>query len=432
MNDFSIGDEGNAADTKWRIMQYVSEPLPAQTISGTIKGQIRAGEEALLDNYDRVVIGIRVVSNDGATVRGTLLAVGSYAAANEFTLNSVNKTNRKIADGDALSSLAISANDRLVIELGVMTAGSTGFDGSEILVLGDDSGTDLPEDETTTAANNAWIEFSADLFFYVEICSSVGGGGGCGQPSAAVSTFSVGGEGGCGIVGGKTSCFSVGGEGGVGDSDMIREDSYDPTYTTSIPVTSGPAMAMKLRATTPAELGDDSRGSFVDGGQVIGPGSGDYNLFAIVMQAASGADTIAHIILHALVSTDDTVPFPNVYVPVTAPSAILKLSGGSRTPFGFASAPSITVPGNVAEWISAPITTKPGGGAWTWEDLNNLVECGVTAHYTLGTLQYTTLRLDEVWLEIFSVQGSIVAPLSLALFAGDTRLALTANADLNL
>jgi hypothetical protein len=53
----------------------------------------------------------------------------------------------------------------LVVEVGFReTDSGTNFFRFGALVFGDDSATDLPEDQTTTTADNPWIEFSGDLF----------------------------------------------------------------------------------------------------------------------------------------------------------------------------------------------------------------------------------------------------------------------------
>lgn len=55
------------------MRQYVSDPLDAQLISGTVRMIARTIESASGANF-RSQLALRVVSHDGATVRGTLLA----------------------------------------------------------------------------------------------------------------------------------------------------------------------------------------------------------------------------------------------------------------------------------------------------------------------------------------------------------------------
>jgi hypothetical protein len=149
------------------LVQYVSDPIAAQTISGTVKGRIRASESG--NSFDgTVAIGIYVYSNDGSTLRGTLFtmqAANSLVAGIEFAATTL--TNRALMDVSenatlTLSSVAASDGDRIVFEIGIRDE-DAGTTRTARLNFGDDSGTDLPEDNTTTAANNAWLEFSQTI-----------------------------------------------------------------------------------------------------------------------------------------------------------------------------------------------------------------------------------------------------------------------------
>lgn len=150
MTDKTLTDPGTTV-VLWR--QYVSDPIGAQTITGTVKAQARAMKTG---TDQPSYLGIRVVSNDGAVVRGTLLAVADHVG----TLLGGTLTNKTFVDGDTVTSVVAHNNDRLVFEIGnyqtVSTADPTGN-------FGDDSGTDLPEDETTTAAYNPWVELSQTI-----------------------------------------------------------------------------------------------------------------------------------------------------------------------------------------------------------------------------------------------------------------------------
>lgn len=137
--------------------QYVSAAISAQTISGTVKAQMRALKNTADPLND--AMGMRVVSNDGTTVTGTFLAVASYKA----TAMNTALRNKTYADGDTITSVTANANDRIVIELGGREPSGDVVGGQ--INFGDDSGTDLAEDETTTTANNPWVEFSATITF---------------------------------------------------------------------------------------------------------------------------------------------------------------------------------------------------------------------------------------------------------------------------
>jgi hypothetical protein len=144
---------------------YVSDPLSPQTISGTAKMQLMVREYATSDNVDQLILLIKVVSGNGATVRGTLLALGNYASTAEF-INNATHRNKKGADGDALSSVVCLEHDRIVVEIGYCNsvAGTT----PEASAKWGENATDLPENETQTTDGAGWIEFSGNIVFSSE------------------------------------------------------------------------------------------------------------------------------------------------------------------------------------------------------------------------------------------------------------------------
>lgn len=82
----NISADLSAGDRYMLARQWVSAPLKAQTISGTVKGQMRCREShANLNAF--LAITIRVVSNDGTVVRGTLLdmSAGLHTLGAEMT-----------------------------------------------------------------------------------------------------------------------------------------------------------------------------------------------------------------------------------------------------------------------------------------------------------------------------------------------------------
>lgn len=136
--------------------QYVSDPIAAQTISGTAKGQLMCREFDAADNAS-FRLRLFVVSADGSVERGTLLALGSYVGT-EFDPSNI--TNRKLADGDALSSVAALSGDRIVLEIGFGDAAGT-TPGAQCR-YGEDAA-DLPEDETQTTIGAGWFELSGTI-----------------------------------------------------------------------------------------------------------------------------------------------------------------------------------------------------------------------------------------------------------------------------
>lgn len=146
------------------IAQFISAPLSGnQTISGAIKGQIRALESNAAADMDPQCV-IRVLSNDGTTVRGTLIASDTSALGHEFN---TSLRNVKYPKGGSTTPTSVNAldGDRIVIEVGYRKHESATTSRTGTLSFGDAAGTDLAEDETTTTANDPWFEFADNLTF---------------------------------------------------------------------------------------------------------------------------------------------------------------------------------------------------------------------------------------------------------------------------
>jgi hypothetical protein len=154
------GTIGN--DTLWGM--FLSAPLDSnQTITGNVKGQVIA-REAATSNDSRMQCLIRVLSNDGTTVRGTLLAHDTGALASEFATGT--NTNRKVPRGGstALGSVNALTGDRISIEIGYRQHATQ--TANHIAVFGDpaDGTADLPENETATSGV-PWVEFDQTITF---------------------------------------------------------------------------------------------------------------------------------------------------------------------------------------------------------------------------------------------------------------------------
>ena len=138
--------------------QYISQPLVAQTISGTIKGQLRGSESnAGMDGV--ASIGIFVCNAQGVIVATLLTITNPALTGNEYT-NTLANRNTPISS--TLSSYTCVNGDRLVIEIGVSQKANSN-NRNVTHSFGDNSATDLPEDQTTTTANNPWIQFSMTI-----------------------------------------------------------------------------------------------------------------------------------------------------------------------------------------------------------------------------------------------------------------------------
>ena len=104
----------------WDVLLYrgVSGPLGAQTITGNLNvmlGVIESDAEAN-DNFH---IHCYVTQGDSDTPRGDLLTdYTESAGTNEWTATTATNNGLALNAATAMSSLAISANDRIVVEIG--------------------------------------------------------------------------------------------------------------------------------------------------------------------------------------------------------------------------------------------------------------------------------------------------------------------------
>lgn len=151
------------------MMVFLSEPLVSQTISGTVKGQMRAEEDNTANNAT-IAFAVAVVSNNCDTLRGVLLNTSASdntaATPPEFATTAVN---RRFQDGSesasmTLASLSIYDGDRIAVYMGARETRNSST-ATYTLYNGSPSATDLAEDDTDTDDDNPWIEFSATLSF---------------------------------------------------------------------------------------------------------------------------------------------------------------------------------------------------------------------------------------------------------------------------
>ncbi len=114
--------ETNVSNT-WDVMLYrgVSNGLDAQTISGTVDLVVAVSESnAGADFFFHV--HIYVTQGDSDTPRGTLLSDYVENTTNEWTTTAQGQG---LQSAQSLSSLAISAGDRIVVEIGFIARNAT-------------------------------------------------------------------------------------------------------------------------------------------------------------------------------------------------------------------------------------------------------------------------------------------------------------------
>ena len=143
--------------------QYVSDPIAAQTIAAqTFKLQMQA-LEANNGNNLSLTWKVFLVSNDGGTIKETLLAI--RRDGNEVTTALINRS-----DSATSSAADAEENDRIVIEVGLgglctAAGGTQGHNGSVRWGCNASSG-DLPENDTEAGTTfRGWFEFANTITF---------------------------------------------------------------------------------------------------------------------------------------------------------------------------------------------------------------------------------------------------------------------------
>lgn len=140
--------------------QLISDPLNAGAVAGTVTIMTRGRELAGTDNIDRRARGIQLVSGDGLTVRGVLLAQGFHSVTTEL---GTTLAGRQAANADALTSQTAQAGDRIVVEVGYGMS-TTGTSPQYDMVIGG-NGTDHANTDGDTTGTVPWVEFSQTLSF---------------------------------------------------------------------------------------------------------------------------------------------------------------------------------------------------------------------------------------------------------------------------
>ncbi len=150
--------------------QYISPGLADnQTINGLYSGQLMVREFATTDNVDIVMLCAKVVSNDGSTLRGTLINSGNYGPVAEF-VNNASLRNKTIASGQTLTTVNALRGDRIVLEIGYQD--SAGGTTPQAGAGWGSSAPRLPVNETSTTNGAGWLLITPTLRFNTTSFSS--------------------------------------------------------------------------------------------------------------------------------------------------------------------------------------------------------------------------------------------------------------------
>lgn len=150
-----------AADYDVLLYRGVSAPLEAQTISGTLDVMIGVIENAT-GSDDVYHIHAYVTTGDSDTPRGTLLTDYAETTANEWG-TTASTSGRALASAQTLSSVACSAGDRIVIEIGYRSKVASATSNTGTLRYGGDASTsDLTAGGNATTLA-AFVTFSGTI-----------------------------------------------------------------------------------------------------------------------------------------------------------------------------------------------------------------------------------------------------------------------------
>jgi hypothetical protein len=165
------------------MVQYVSDPLQAQTLSGAMEAALAVRESNTNLNAETHIV-VRLVSNDGTTVRGTLYTSATPGAAtgNEWTSGTYPTVKRFPAAGNAtFTSLGALDGDRLVVEVGARVYPGASATYSLVLNQRTDATADFPKvndypayEGATARDGMGFIEFTSDVLLQTDPLRSCG------------------------------------------------------------------------------------------------------------------------------------------------------------------------------------------------------------------------------------------------------------------
>jgi len=148
------------------IGQWITPQLTAgQTIRGTVPSsstwtiQIRASETAAANN---LFVTWAIYVFNGTTLQSTVVA-----KRNDATEVATSLTNRGDSFGKTTGAYTTVAGDQLVIEIGLEGDPTSSNTHNGAMSYGSDSATDLAVDDTTTTADNPFINSSNDTLTFV-------------------------------------------------------------------------------------------------------------------------------------------------------------------------------------------------------------------------------------------------------------------------
>jgi len=147
-------NDNSSVDKDILFIQFISAPIKAQTIASQIVDSVVMGLETHYTNNLYLTLVIKIMSGDGLTLRGTILALTHDGTELDWDI----LTSRYFS---ATSTEVIAQEgDRVVVEIGV--GGNPSYDHDSSLRFGDPTGsTDILEvDNDENTAHCPWVAFT--------------------------------------------------------------------------------------------------------------------------------------------------------------------------------------------------------------------------------------------------------------------------------
>lgn len=148
------GQTGAASPRKMLVDQFITPPLAAQTINGTLDGQIRENQSSVSSTTMQGFVYVRLIGTDYSIVS----EIGTMTTTNTTT----TLTNRTQIQLSGLN-VTVTAGQRIAVDIGGNFSSGTNTTRTFTASRGSSSTTDLPADNTTTTANTPWFQFSQNL-----------------------------------------------------------------------------------------------------------------------------------------------------------------------------------------------------------------------------------------------------------------------------
>ena len=141
--------------------QFVSGPIPPTNFktTDTISAIVRCVESATTINASLAIV-VKIVSQDGSIVRGTLYS--NFNIDSEFPASGSDAT--RIMNSVNISALQTLPGDRIVIEVGVHAAAPSAGGTASVRFGNNSTSGDFAMTSGLTTDLNPWFEMSKDLW----------------------------------------------------------------------------------------------------------------------------------------------------------------------------------------------------------------------------------------------------------------------------